>query len=58
MSSSEISPLEQAIYDQGVTARMKGFDKKTNPHLDNDLNIKHWWLAGWSDKDLELKKCE
>ena len=58
MSLNDINPLEQKIYEQGVVARAQGFDKAANPHLDNDLNIKHWWLAGWNDKDLELKRCE
>jgi ribosome modulation factor len=39
-------------YQQGVTAR----DKQRNKRAPGYMNIRarHWWLAGWNDRDIEL----
>lgn len=56
MSYYDITEQQQKLYDHGVAARLKGLDKSSNPYLNNDLQVKHWWLAGWNDKDMELVK--
>lgn len=46
---------ELAIYKDGVNARRVGLLKSDCPYKFNSLRLRHIWLAGWHDKDLELE---
>jgi ribosome modulation factor len=41
-------------YKNGRIARLEGDFKKNCPFGEAELCLKHWWLAGWNDKDMEL----
>ena len=46
----------QDAYRDGRIARTNS-EKKSSCEFDNaNMNLKHWWLAGWHDKDMELNK--
>jgi hypothetical protein len=42
----------QKTYHAGREARDQGFQKSPPGYLDWEL--RHWWLAGWNDRDMEL----
>tara|TARA_R110002049_G_scaffold307768_2_gene509397 strand:+ start:337 stop:498 length:162 start_codon:yes stop_codon:yes gene_type:complete len=46
----------QDAYRDGRIARMSGEKKSSVPFDRSELNLQHWWLGGWNDKDMELNK--
>lgn len=42
-------------YHFGRTARESGIPPSPPGHL--NWQDRHWFAAGWNDRDLELKKC-
>lgn len=46
----------QDAYRSGRSSYTSGKDKDSCPFGNSELNLKHWWLAGWNDKDMELDK--
>jgi len=47
-----MSRLEADTYSAGVTARNQGLPKIAPGSL--NWGWRHWWLAGWNDRDMEL----
>ena len=50
-----MSRLEADTYSAGVTARNQGLPKIAPGSL--SWGWRHWWLAGWNDRDMELTQC-
>lgn len=53
-----MTQAEKGYYYRGRAARKRGEDKSSCPFkLSNLRAIKnhHIWLAGWNDKDIEMK---
>ena len=44
----------QDAYRSGRQSRSNDECKSCCTFGDAELNLKHWWLAGWNDKDMEL----
>lgn len=44
----------QDAYKNGRIARSGGENKSLCPFGESELNLKHWWLAGWNDREMEL----
>jgi len=44
----------QEAYNDGRAARMLKESITECPFSMGELELRHWWLAGWNDKDLEL----
>lgn len=44
----------QDAYRNGRLARLEGENKALCPFGEAELCLKHWWLAGWHDKDMEI----
>ena len=42
-------------YENGFKSRANGNPISSCPFDNTNLEIKHWWLAGWHDKDMELQ---
>lgn len=45
----------QSAYKNGYNSRVIGKPKGLHPFSNSELCLKHWWLAGWHDKDMEIK---
>jgi len=45
----------QDAYREGRLARKEGDSKQNCPFGESESNLKHWWLGGWNDKDMELQ---
>lgn len=43
------------VYYQGRKARDQFMCCKSPPGL--GMERKHWWMAGWNDRDMELRSC-
>lgn len=43
---------KQPIYDSVRTARY--YNRLKEPPGDLSWEDRHWWLAGWNDKDIEI----
>lgn len=41
-------------YSDGYAARMRGTDLDACPYGMTELHVRHWWLAGFHDADIEL----
>lgn len=50
MTASEKEKMR--IYHAGVTARCLG--QPANPPGDLSWEDRHWWAAGWNDRDAEM----
>ena len=46
----------KAAYDSGRLARVDLKSNESVPFGDAERVLKHWWLAGWNDKDMELSQ--
>lgn len=46
----------QDAYRNGRASRDNGELKSSCPFDNTEMNLKHWFLAGWNDKDMELDK--
>lgn len=46
----------QYAYRDGRLMRSEGESKSLCPFGEAELCLKHWWLAGWNDKDMEASK--
>lgn len=46
----------QDAYHDGRIARMKSRPKSSCPFDNSSFELKHWWLAGYNDKDMELSE--
>jgi len=44
----------QEAYNKGRLTRESGDSTQNCPFGDAELCLKHWWLGGWNDKDMEL----
>ncbi len=47
-----MSERERQILEMGVSARDSGQAK--SPPSEFDMRLRHWWLAGWNERDQEL----
>ena len=47
-----MSERERQILELGVSARDSGQAK--SPPSEFDMRLRHWWLAGWNERDQEL----
>ena len=45
----------QDAYLEGRLAHSDDESKQSCPFGEAELCLKHWWLAGWHDKDMEIK---
>lgn len=43
-------------YRSGRVARLSDEGKGLCKFGNTELRLKHWWLAGWHDCDIELKR--
>lgn len=55
MSCVGFTAKQQEYYDLGCIARVNGMSKTS--FKDKSFALKHFWLAGWNDKDVELSTC-
>ena len=52
------NPEKTVAYRDGEFSRRTGKGKEFNPYR-SDQSVKYYlWLAGWNDKDMELKTSE
>lgn len=49
-----ITPAQARVYGQGVLARSAGRQKEVPALL--DWQARSWWLAGWNDQDIAMKR--
>ena len=50
-----MKPTEPRAYHMGRERREQGGNKI--PPATLSLEMRHWWLAGWNDRDMELTPC-
>ena len=43
-------------YQEGRAERASGHSRNTCPYPLSDMQLRHWWFAGWHDRDMELAK--
>lgn len=43
-------------YQEGRNARGWRSKKHAFPYGEHEMQLRHWWLAGWHDRDMELAK--
>lgn len=41
-------------YSEGYAARMGGADIEACPYGRTEMELRHWFLAGWHDADIEM----
>lgn len=46
---------DSASYKDGYNSRLMNQNKSSCPFDDSEMRLKHWWLGGWNDKDMELQ---
>lgn len=52
-SDSVVPKSKQAIYAAGHDAHVVGLQKQPPGGL--DMQDRHWWLAGWNDRDIQVR---
>lgn len=45
-------------YSDGYAARMRGDGRDACPYGGIDMEMRHWFLAGWHDADIELESTK
>lgn len=46
----------EKAYADGRLQREIGLSRSGCPIGTDDMRLRHWWLAGWHDRDMELAK--
>lgn len=48
--------VEKRQYKAGMAARKRGDGASVCPFGLAQMRLRSWWLAGWHDADMEVKK--
>lgn len=52
LAQKKDSELRERVYQQGRQARIDDQERNANPF--EGMMLKHYWLAGWHDVDMEM----